>query len=139
MNLNALLRDVWMFIQYFDKICLTTNKCILQFFLQAKYCVFWSSTTWSWAKGRHPKKTDWFQFHRYQWSYHTCRSRSSATTQLEILLNIVGLPVCWVAPLPSPPQIYKQARKARRCDSYLQSETINDSLTGVGARRCYRI
>ena len=24
---------------------------------------------------------------------------------------------------------YKQARKARRCDSYLQSETINHSLT----------
>ena len=34
-------------------------------------------------------------------------------------------------------------KQARRCDSYLQSETINDwptdSLTGVGARRCYRI
>ena len=33
----------------------------------------------------------------------------------------------------------KQARKDRRCDSYLQSETINDSLshwlTGVGVRR----
>ena len=48
------------------------------------------------------------------------------------------------------PNLYQsyieQARKARRCDSYLQSETINGPLThslthwltGVGARRCYR-
>ena len=37
----------------------------------------------------------------------------------------------------------EQARKAWRCDSYLQSETINDwptdPLTGVGTRRCYCI
>ena len=35
----------------------------------------------------------------------------------------------------------KQARKARRCDSNLKSETINDWpthwMTGVGAKRCY--
>ena len=37
---------------------------------------------------------------------------------------------------------YKQARKARRCDS-ITPETMNhsltDPLTGVTARRCYRI
>ena len=39
----------------------------------------------------------------------------------------------------------KQARKARRCDSYLQiwnnqslTHSLTDWLTGVGARRCYR-
>ena len=39
--------------------------------------------------------------------------------------------------------LIEQARKAQRCDSFLQSETIThpltDPLTGVGARRCYRI
>ena len=36
----------------------------------------------------------------------------------------------------------EQTPKARRCDSYLQVrnyERLTDPLTGVGARRCYRI
>ena len=44
------------------------------------------------------------------------------------------------------PDLEQQARKARRCDSYLQiwnyhplTDPLTDWLTGVGARRCYCI
>ena len=38
-------------------------------------------------------------------------------------------------------QTYKQARKLGRCDSYLRNPKtkLTHPLTGVGARRCYRI
>ena len=63
------------------------------------------------------------------------------------LINVV-LYNYWTLAAKTDEFYIKQARKARRCDSYPQiwnyvslalTHSLTDPLTGVGARRCYRI